>query len=263
LSAFAGFLRMKSDLYLVIKYFFHSDCLRLPVSLCGTLATLLISVLPAPAQDTGESEKVRGSSFSCMYWDGTPPEELFYKDGKSFLPIKFYHSKRSERYKLKTEEIFTLYRKLPEVKEGEEPYAPVARAPVKKGATCVLFLVFKTETEPAFKARIMSVDDSLAAFPSGTFRFVNFSNQPLIVKFDDTVKQLSPGKVELMKFRMPEDGGYLPFLIGNADGKSIYENRLFAQPGGRKMVFIIPPALPDGLPQVRFLDEIIVPEPQD
>jgi hypothetical protein len=49
--------------------------------------------------------------------------------------------------------------------------------------------------------------------------------------------------------------------VGDATGKIIFETRLFSQPTGREMVFISPPAKPDGLARVKFITEIIPPEP--
>jgi hypothetical protein len=105
------------------------------------------------------------------------------------------------------------------------------------------------------------MNDALDVFPPGSFRFVNFSAAALQVKFGGQIHKLPAGEMSVIKSNVSEKGGFLAFFMGNATGKIVFETRLFGQPTGRDMVLIGPPARPEGEPMVKFLTEIIPPEP--
>lgn len=222
-----------------------------------SVVCLLIVLGFQSAQGQVSEKEIKGKQFTCMYWNGMPSEELFYKQGETFLPMEFTLSKRSKPHALKDGDVFSIHRKLKTTDGEAEQYQIVGQAPMITGTNRILFIIFEMKKESGLKLRIMAIDDSVQAFPVGTYRFVNFCNAPLVAKFDKATRKIPAGKITLMKPNVPTDGGYLPFFLGNSKGKVIYENRFYVQPRGRKIVFIGLPRAEGQLPQVRFLSQII------
>jgi hypothetical protein len=198
--------------------------------------------------------------FSCLVWEPLPIPEVFYLDGKSYLPLEFSLGNRSQLYPLKQATGLELF-----VKEsganGATTYKLVGKAPLAAGTRRMLFVIYPVPNSGGLPLRLIAVDDSLNTFPPGTFKFVNFSNSALQVKFGGRNTKLPAGDISVVKSNVSEKGGFLPFLIGDANGQIVFETRLFGQSSGREMVFIGTPAEPGGLPRVMFLTQIIPPEP--
>lgn len=216
-----------------------------PVFLCAQ---------PAPAKAAVE--------FSCLVWDSLALPEVFYRDGKSYFPLKFSLGNRSQLYPLEENTDLELY--VQEVgADGVETYKLVGRAPLVAGTRRMLFIVDPAPKPADLPLVIFGVDDGLDVFPPGTFRFANFTAALLQVKFSGQTTKLPAREISVVKSNAPKDGGFLPFVIGDANGKVVFETRLFAQPSGRDMVFISPPAKPGGPPRVKFLTQIIPPAPPE
>ena len=198
--------------------------------------------------------------FSCLVWESLPIAAVFYRDGNSYLPLEFSPGNRSQLYPLSEVTALELYEKVTAA-DGATTYKLVGKAPWQAGARRMLFLVDPVPNATGMPLRIFGVNDALDVFPPGTFRFLNFSNATLQVKFAGQVKKLPAGEITIVKSNVSEKGGFLPFQIGDSDGKVVFETRLFSQPSGREMVFIGNPAEPGGLARVKFLTEIIPPEP--
>lgn len=198
--------------------------------------------------------------FSCLVWEPLPVPEVFYLDGKSILPLEFSPGNRSNLYSLKESAALELY-----VKEagadGAVSYKLVGKSPLVAGTRRMLFVIEPAKQSAGLPLTIFGMDDALDSFPPGTFKFLNFSKSALQVKFGGQTTPLPAGKISVVKSNVPKLGGFLPFMVGDAHGKIIFETRLFSQPTGREIVFIGPPAKPNGPPRLKFLPQIIPPEP--
>lgn len=229
------------------------------------LLTLLVALLPlatpielkAKGEDSGGAGVIK---FSCLAWEPLSIPELFYRDGKDYLPLELAPGNRSQLYPMKSGNTLELYVKIDGV-DGISPYKLVGKAPWLEGARRMLFLVDPVSNSSGMPLRILGVNDALDVFPPGTFRFLNFSNATLHVKFAGQVHKLPVGEITVVKSNVSEKGGFLPFQMSDSNGKTIFETRLFSQPSGREMVFIGNPAEPVELPRVKFVTEIIPPEP--
>jgi hypothetical protein len=204
-----------------------------------------------------------GLQVSCMMWEGLPPEKLYFRNGESFTPLEFVPSKRSEAYRLNRSQAFEMFRKTAAPEDGEAVYQLVAKAPLIPGAERILFVVIQSKEQDLPEYKLFGIDDSLDSFPVGTFRFVNFSPSEVLVKFGGKTDKIPPRKMTVIESKVSPNGGFLPFLIADPKGKIIFETRVFGQPAGRELVFISPPARQGGPPRVKFLPQIIVPEPPD
>ena len=198
--------------------------------------------------------------FTCAVWESLPNPEVFYRDGKSYLPLEFYPGMRSKLYPLKESNGLELYEKSVGP-DGTIAHKLIGKAPLIAGARQVLFLVDPTPNAAGLPLTILGINDTLDIFPPGTFRFFNFCPAELQVKFGGKVNKLAARDDTVVKSNVSEKGGFLPFIIEDAAGNIIFQTRLFGQPSGREMVFISPPANGAKLPKIKFLTEIVPPAP--
>lgn len=187
-------------------------------------------------------------------------EPLYYRQGEEFLPIKFEDSRRSQAYLLKRMSNFELYRDAKQPKDDQPPYDLLANTVIPSGSSQILLLVipFQKKSSEELNYKVIAMDDSLSAFPLGTFRFVNFTQLPLLVKFAGEVKKLPAKKMTVMSCKPGKGGGFRPFIIGNAEGKQIFGTKLFGQASGRELVFISPPLRSgSNTPRVKFITQLM------
>ena len=200
------------------------------------------------------------AEFCGVVWEPLPIAAIFYRDGKNYLPLEFSPGSRSQFYPLKDGNALELFEKVTAA-DGAFTYKLVGKAPLVAGARQMLFLVAYVPNNAELPLRLYGVNDALDVFPPGTFRFFNFSNAELQVKFAGQATRLPAGEMSLVKSNVPENGGFIPFLIGGPKGEVVFETRLFSQPTGRDMVFIGAPSQPGGRVLVKVLPQIIAPEP--
>ena len=210
-------------------------------------------------QAQGQSKKP-GIEFSCLLWEGPLPEKIYYQDGEEYREVQPFTTSRSLPHRLEKSTQFRLFTMSEAVGEDEEPvYTLVGQAALLPGVERILFILFpsRDEATEALKIRIMTLDDTLKGFPPGSFRFVNFSGSDLLVKFAGVIKKIPAQEISIMQSKIGNNGGMVPFLIGNEKGEKVFETRLFAQASGREIVFIGPPKKEGGLPSVRFLPQLL------
>jgi len=209
-----------------------------------------------PEQQSSADKK--GAKFTCLYWEGTPSENLYYRSGEDFMQLEFNKAIRSKNFPLKKMAVFELYRDAANPKDDQPPYELITKATIPSGTSQVLFLVIPFKNEKGITYRVVAMDDSLKAFPRGTFRFANFTSQMLLVKFAGKVEKLPASKMTVMSCNPGEAGGFRPFIIGNAKGKQVFGTKLFGQASGRELVFISPPERRGSdSPRVKFISQLI------
>jgi hypothetical protein len=214
------------------------------------------------AQTQRQLSKIK---FTCLLWEGPLEQELFYRDGDNFNLLEVFTGSRSREHVLAKSSEFGLYVKDDNAENPEQPYRLVSKTALLAGTKQILFILFKYEMDEGMGIRVLPVDDSLDSFPAGSFRFANFSNESLYVKFAGRVKKIAPRGMTDMKSNVDASGGLIPFIIGNEAKENMFETRLFAQATGREIVFIGRPKVPGGLPSVRFLPQLLpqkLPSPE-
>jgi hypothetical protein len=221
----------------------------------------LLAIFPALARAQTAQENT-GISFSCLVWEPLPMPEVFYLDGKDYLPLTFSLGNRSQPYPLKQATAFDLYVR-DTGEQGETAFKRVGKAPLVAGSRQMLLVIIPAADPDALPLRLMAVDDSLDTFPPGSFKFLNFSKEALQVKFGGQITAIRPGEIRVVKAKIPAKGGFMPFMLGDPSGNIVFETRLFGQPAGREMVFIGNAAEPEGQPKVMFLTQVIPLAPQE
>lgn len=228
-----------------------------------TVGWLLFTGPLAGQTDTGERPQREPAkvAFTCLLWEGPLDEQLFYRDGASFLPVKPAQKTRSAVCLLEQSSAFALYVKA----QGHEPgaggegalYHLVGRCPLLPGTGQILFILFQEESGAGLQLRIHALDDSQENFPAGTFHLVNFSEESLQVTLAETAGQLLPQAALVVASGVTRAGGMVPFTITNEQDERIFETRFFAQERAREIVFISSPSAAGKRPKVRFLPQLI------
>jgi len=224
-------------------------------------ATILAVVLFSPSLHAQEEKTKSSFEFSFVTWKNLTVAPVFYRDGDKYHEIDLIRAQRSELYRFKKPQAQMLLYTQGENEEGEIVYKLAGKTAIKAASSRMLFFIQDhVEVGPDQLPLILSgIDDSLDAFPMGSFRFVNSTKLPLQVLFPSSRKALPPQSAEVLIPKIPELGGFIPIYILDADKNIVFQSRFFGQPRGRKMVFIAPPKKPGGKVNLAFLPQIIPP----
>lgn len=201
-------------------------------------------------------EQNRSVAFSCARWDNLKTSGLHYRNGNDYLPIAIPFMTRSKMGKLDNMEAFELYTMV-ENEDNEKIYTLVGKSRIPSDTNQVLFFLEEKISNSNLPISIFGMSDSLASFPPNSFKFFNFTQSPLTVSFANTIKPILPESNKIFKFNVSSEGAFLPFLVKDKKGKTIYETRLVGQPAGRSMVFIRKPQRENSRVSVKFLSETI------
>ncbi|MCX6972291.1 MAG: hypothetical protein NTV93_19375 [Verrucomicrobia bacterium] len=204
--------------------------------------------------------------FSCVTWNNLPCPDLFYRQGNKYLPIKLSPGQRSQSYPLKDARALELFIPMESPADGAKPASPdhyemVGLAPLLEGAKRMLFLIEAKKDSNGLPLQLRGLDDSVESFPAGSFRFINLTPDLLRIEFGGATHELPQGEAKVVAPDLTAAGGFVPVIIKDAEGRKILENRFFAQPTGRELVVISPPA--DGRPEMslKFLSDVIPATP--
>ena len=173
------------------------------------------------------------SEFTCASLDDPPPRGLFYRQGSEHLPLELSAGQRSQAYPTKGVPVLELFIRKgdPHVEPGD--YEKAGTAPLPEGAKRVLFLIESKEDANDLPLQLHVMDDSLEAFPAGSFRFINLTPDLLRIELGETACELPPGAVKVVFPEIPVAGGFLPAIIKDAEGRNLLENRFLSQRASR------------------------------
>jgi hypothetical protein len=217
---------------------------------------ILNGVCLAQAESSEESRS--NYKISCLYWEGKPSEVLYFREGEHFRRLEFKQAQRSKGFSLRGMSNFELYRKAAQPEAGKPPYELLSDCKIPNAAE-ILFVVIPYERKGALLYHVHAMDDTLGTFPRGSFRFVNYTTESIQIKCGKKTQQIAPLGLWSMTGTATKNGGFIPFVLGDSNGDVIYGTRIFGQPSGRELVFIIPPAKKGGTPRVKFISQLISP----
>ena len=189
----------------------------------------LLFLLTAPSFVQAQQQQAGPVKFSCAIWNNLSFSEIFYRQGKEFIPLKLSVGNRSELYSLRGATALELYILIEAEKSetGKAEYRLVGQSTLPVGIKRILYFITEINNPESLPLRLSGVDDSLLSFPRGAFRFVNLTNVSLNVYFGEEVNEISPKKMTLVKSKVSKAGGLLPFIVQDPDGRNVYENRFF------------------------------------
>ena len=209
-----------------------------------------------------------GRSFECSFvtWENISIPVLLYKDGDDYHKVEMMKRQRSQLYEMKGGQAeMRLYRETVN-EEGETVYEVVGKAPIKPGVSRMLFFIQERSErkEGELPLLLSGIDDSLEAFPMGSFRFVNNTKQDIEVLFPKTRDTIPSRSVKVLSPKIPKLGGFIPLFIVDTEKQILFQSRFFGQPRGRKMIFVNPPKGPESKVHVAFLPHIVpLPPPPE
>ena len=226
--------------------------------------TILVTVLFSPSLHAQEEKTKSSFEFSFVTWKNLSIAPVFYRDGDKYHELDLFRAQRSELYRFKKPQAEMLLYTQGENEEGEIVYKLAAKTTIKAGISRMLFFIQeRVEVKQDQLPLILSgIDDSLDAFPMGTFRFVNNTELSLQVIFPTSRQLLPPKSVKVLTPKIPKLGGFIPLFILDMEKNILFQSRFFGQPRGRKMVFIAPPKKPEGKLKLGFLPQIVPLPPQ-
>lgn len=244
---------------------------RIPKRFLAAVLAILPLAPPAAVQ-AGERESADPQTveFSCVAWDSLPFPELFFREGKEYLPIKLTGGQRSPTYHLRDAHALEVFVRKEKAAAGGEAassdsYKLAGLAPLLEGSIRMLFLIEPTkETDKnssPLPLQLRGMDDSQEAFPAGSFRFINLTPDLLRVEFGGANHDLPEGGAIVLKPDLSAAGGFLPVILTNEEGRIVLENRFFAQRMGRELVIISPPDEGRKELKVKFLSDVIPASP--
>ena len=230
------------------------------------LLAVLLAILPLAAPATGHAKAEESASagplgFSCVAWGDLPCPELFYRRGNEFLPIKLSPGQRSQAYPLligvRVLELYIKNEKGAGKLESSADFELAGLAPLPQGAKRMLFLIEAKKDANGLPLQLRGMDDSLEAFPAGSFRFINQTPNLLRAELGGTTHELPQGEMKVVTPDLPAGGGFLPVIIKNEEGRNVLESRFFAQRAERELVVIRPPAEGRMELSVKFLSDVV------
>lgn len=213
-------------------------------------------------EKSAKTESQSPRSFVCVAWEPLP-FEVFYFDGDDYKSVDLRIKQRSKPYELPAGELFQIFREREEA-AGEIVYEIAGSASIPTHAEVTLFLLSQAPPDAEVPLRMFGIDDSMKAFPPGSFRFFNVSGRSLLIRINETNIEIGPREIQVIQPEIPEFGGFIPFFIADkASKRIIYETKFYGQRSGRNMGFILIEAeddRPDRV-RIRFLTELVRVEP--
>ena len=226
---------------------------------CVILLVLLVLAPVGLTAQTHEPTKVIECTY--IYWDGIPEGELYFRMGEEYHPMVFRHGSRAAAISVARMERFEVFRKVDKPLEGEALYEFITETAVPHDARRILFMVMAPNQEDG-DHRVFALDDSPVVFGRRTFRFVNLTQQMISVEFAGETQQVEVDDVVVMESGVDKKGGFIPCIMRDPEGETIYGTRLFAQPNGREDVFIRPsPIKGRKAPSIKFISQLIAAAP--
>lgn len=185
------------------------------------------------------ADTTRGREFSCLRLDTLPEGEIYYKSAEGMKLIVNLPKRRSEAKPLKGSDSFRIFMKV-EAEDGSFTYKVIGESKIPQETKTVLFILSAAEKGSKLPVRMIALDDSLKAFPKGTFRFANFTDEKFGIKFGELKRVIKPNALTLMKVSMHRTGGFMQMTMYGMDGEPLYGKKIFGQPNNRGIVFIMP-----------------------
>jgi hypothetical protein len=246
-----------------------------PLMIPKRLLAAFLAILPLadPVELQAADKKSTDSQpveFSCVAWEILPFPELFYRNGKKYLPIKLSAGQRSPACRLQDAHALELFVRKEKAAGGSksassDSYKLAGLAPLREGTGRMLFLIEPTKESDknsnGLPLQLRGMDDSLETFPAGSFRFINLTPDLLRIEFGGATHDLPEGGEQVLSPDFSAAGGFLPVIIKNEEGRIVLENRFFAQLTGRELVIISPPTEGRKELKVKFLSDAIPASP--
>ena len=157
----------------------------------------LLAIAPLSGQ-TPEENFVR-IRFNCLAWEPVEPGIRYASYDEASEPLRLSSEFRSPEYRYEGPPRLTFFREKTGP-EGKRLRVPVASTEIDPDLRRALFLFFPLTTEDGSERyRILTIDDSRAAFPPGSYRVFNLTDHPIAGMFGEARLRLEPRDNQLVR----------------------------------------------------------------
>ena len=174
---------------------------------------------------------------------------LFYQMGSNNVSVSIPQQMRSMPYDYSGASPLEIFKLITD-KDGKPVHQKIASVDISQAGTFPLLVFFKGPKGP--DQPIVSVlKEDAKAFPSGTFRIVNYSQNPLNASFPSGPLVVPRGSI---KEYQGNEGGIFPVGISESTptgSNLVFNSNVGILPGKRIMFLVLPPSQPDGHVQIQ------------
>lgn len=214
---------------------------------------LILALFAADACAQGPApEPKQPQSFFRTLGLGVNFTDLFYMLGKKDMPIHVTEDARSEFYPLPAGPSVEFYR-MEKAADGSDLRIPVAKAVVPSAAKLLLFVFSRGGAKSTI---VESFDDSLAAFPGGSYRVLNRLDQAVEAKVKEQKMAIPARGDAVMDARGPGPTRFVQmFVSAKPKPRLILSNNWAFYDSVRTLVVVSPSVPPTGTPLVARITE--------
>lgn len=188
----------------------------------GSVFSLLLSVCfcQSLVLATNVEQNIQ-TTFSCVSWDKPIKGTVYVSSDGEMIPLRVHNMRRSKLIDYHGPNPIVFYQK-GQGEEGREAYHPIAQ--VQLDANIKQALLFFVGKEDNYK--IMTLEDSFDAYPTGSYRFYNFTERDLLARLGDFTLQLPPKETAYLERPFPDSVEYpVAFVVRDSDGiRPLYTN---------------------------------------
>ncbi|WOO39723.1 hypothetical protein [Rubellicoccus peritrichatus] len=180
-----------------------------------SIAFHMPSVVMAAAEENIQA------AFSCVSWEKPIKGLVYVRSNGEMVPLRIHNKKRSVEIDYHGSNPIIFYRKNPSA-DAEGDYQPIAQVLLRESYEQPLF--FFLGKEGAYS--IVTMEDSFESYPTGSYRFYNFTERDLVAKLGDETLSLAPQEAAYLEKPFSSSMEYpVAFVVRDSDGvRPLYTN---------------------------------------
>ena len=197
-----------------------------------------MTMLMMGAAQEAAPQKSKGATFSIMPLEKLGGDTLYYLYGREMTALEFRYKKRSVNLPVRLGAPLKLYVK-DASSESKFPYKLVAQSGDITNRRTLVFIK-KSKQGAELPYAMQTMDDDLARFPQGSFRYINMTKVPLVVECGGVKSSIGAYSDTVARPKIPESAGSMPIIIRTKDGMQVLGGQTYGIPTDRKMIIIRP-----------------------
>lgn len=212
------------------------------------LGLLACGMAAAAGQPPDKDAEHNAPGFKISSWGEWKGPDLFVKQASHWKKIDLLDLGYTESLPFRRDEPVVLAR-LTQTDKGQDSYLPFLSVPI--AANCKEPLILLVADDKG-GARAMVVDLNPKEFPWGSYKFVNFTQSPLVGLVNESLFRLEPGKTSMIDPKK-EANARLAIQVKTDKGDAsemIYSNMVINRPSKRMILFFHPQANGSGQPRI-------------
>ncbi len=225
---------------------------------------LMVSDMAGDALCQEEAGGVRVELMS-IGWEGVI-EDLKYESEGEEKSMTVYSRGFAPPVKYRGNPVVEFFRTEPAPEPGDPPVKKVVgRVSLPAGANRALLFFRREETAPDEVYQIVAMNNDVAAFPEGGFRFFNFTRDTIVGSGGGRAVSVGSGKAEIVRPSGDENGNFEIRLGRQMAGglETLYSSVWTANPRRRTTVFLLPSGSRiEDLEVRKFVENMVLETPE-